>query len=255
MSAERGWLYALADGMGGYAQGRVASTLALQKLFDVFYGERAMPAPRALRRGVELANLGVYKEAQRLGAGRMGTTLTAAGVIGHTLYLVHVGDSRAYLIRDHRAICLTADHTTVGDLVRMKVLPPEKVRTHAQRSILTKGIGLSLFVQPDIIKQTLKEGDRLVLCSDGVWSVIEDQEFAQIANKTDGAHELSTSLINLALDRQTDDNVSAIAVHVTSLSSSPAGNGSGRKSFAVPWRDWFSRRQTLMSRRMDPSSH
>ena len=254
LSAERGWLYALADGMGGYAHGRTASTLALQKLFDVFYGERAMPAPRALRRGIEMANLGVYKEAQRLAAGRMGTTLTAASVIGSTLYLAHVGDSRAYLIRDDRAICLTADHTTVGDLVRMKVLPPDKVRTHAQRSILTKGIGLSLFVKPDLTKHTLKEGDRLILCSDGLWSVIEDQEFADLAVKTKGARELSQRLIDLALQRQTDDNVSAITVHVTSLSPSPAGNGSGRKNFAVPWRDWFSRRQTLLYRRIDSSS-
>ena len=252
MSAERGWLCALADGMGGYAHGRMASTLALQKLFDVFYGERAMPAPRALRRGIELANLGVYKEAQRLGAGRMGTTLTAASVIGNTLYLAHVGDSRAYLIRDHRAICLTADHTTVGELVRMKVLPPEKVRTHAQRSILTKGIGLSLFVKPDIIKQTLKEGDRLILCSDGVWSVIEDQEFAQLAAKTNGARELSQSLINLALERQTDDNVSAITVHMTSLSPSTAGNGHDRKGLTLPLRNWLSR--TLSSNKFDVST-
>jgi PPM family protein phosphatase len=255
MSPERGWLYALADGMGGYAHGRMASTLALQKLYEVFYGERALPTSRALRRGIEMANLGVYKEAQRLRSGRMGTTLTAAGVIGNTLYLAHVGDSRAYLIRDDRAICLTDDHTTVGELVRMKVLAPEKVRTHAQRSILTKGIGLSLFVKPDLITQTLKEGDRLILCSDGVWSVVEDHEFAELAVRTSGARELSASLINLALDRHTDDNVSAITVHMTSLSPSTAGNGSGRKSFALPWRDWFSRRQTLLFRRTESSSH
>jgi serine/threonine protein phosphatase PrpC len=251
MSAERGWLYALADGMGGYAHGRMASTLALQKLFDIYYGERAMPATKALRRGIELANLGVYKEAQRLRAGRMGTTLTAASVIGSTLYLAHVGDSRAYLIRDQRAICLTEDHTTVGDLVRMKVLPPEKVRTHAQRSVLTKGIGLTLFVKPDLTKHTLKEGDRLILCSDGVWSVIEDHEFAQMAAKTNGARELSQGLIDLALDRQTDDNVSAITVHVQSLSPSTAGNEHERKGLAVPLRNWLAR--TLSSNKLDAS--
>ena len=68
-------------------------------------------------------------------------------------------------------------------MVRMKVIPPDKVRTHAQRSILTKGLGLTLFVQPDITQVALQDGDRLVLCSDGVWSVIEDQEFALLAGE------------------------------------------------------------------------
>ena len=247
-SHERGWLFAVADGMGGYAHGRMASTLALQKIFATYYGERALPAERALRRGIESANLGVYKEAQRLGAGRMGTTLTAASVIGNTLCLAHVGDSRAYLIRDQRAICLTDDHTTVGELVRMKVLPPDKVRTHAQRSILTKGVGLTLFVKPDIIKHTLKEGDSLVLCSDGVWSVIEDHEFAHLASQTKGARELSQSLINLALERQTDDNASAITAHIQGLSPSPANNHHQRKSWSVPLRDWLARRSLFFIR-------
>ena len=116
--------------------------------------------PRRLRRGVDAANLGVYQMAQRLGAVRMGTTLTAVTVVGQQLHLAHVGDSRAYLIRDNRAQCLTNDHTHVGDMVRMKVIPPDKVRTHAQRSILTKGLGLTLFVQPDITQVALQDGDR-----------------------------------------------------------------------------------------------
>ncbi|MBI5301401.1 MAG: serine/threonine-protein phosphatase [Chloroflexi bacterium] len=239
LTAERGWLFGVADGMGGYAHGDMASTLALEKLFEAFYGERALPVERALRRGIESANLGVYKQAQRLGAGRMGTTLTAAGVVGNQLYLAHVGDSRAYLIRDGRATCLTEDHTTVGELVRMKVLSADKVRTHAQRSILTKGIGLTLFVQPDITQHTLREGDRVVLCSDGVWSVIQDDEFAELTAQTNRAQELSLRLINLALERQTDDNCSAITIHIQRLSPSPAGNSSSRKGLSL--REWISR--------------
>jgi serine/threonine protein phosphatase PrpC len=254
-SAERRWLCAVADGMGGYAYGRTASNLALEKLFEIFYRDTTTSAENALKRGIEAANLGVYKEAQRLNAGRMGTTITAASVIGNQLYLAHVGDSRAYLIRDHRAICLTEDHTTVGELVRMKVLPPDKVRTHAQRSILTKGIGLQLFVKPDITKHTLKEGDCLVLCSDGVWSVIEDQEFAQVAAKTHTARELSEGLINLALERETDDNVSAIAVHIPSFATSLANNGHERKGLTAPLRDWFRRSMfSSLRRKLDRHS-
>ncbi len=242
LSAERVWLYAVADGMGGYAHGRVASTLALEKLFAVFYKETGTPIPQALRRGIESANLGVFQRAQQLSAGRMGTTLTAACLRGHTLHLAHVGDSRAYLVRDHRATCLTSDHTTVGDLVRMKVLSPDKVRTHAQRSVLTKGVGLTLFVQPDITKHTLKEGDRLILCSDGVWSMIQDHEFAELAAKTRGAREFSQSLVDLALERETDDNASVITIHIHSLSAAPAEEERRGKSWGLPLRDWFSRR-------------
>jgi len=242
LAEDHGWLCAVADGMGGYSHGRVASTLALQKLFAVFYGGSDPDVPQALRRGVESANLGVYQAAQQMGVGRMGTTITAACLVNSTLYLAHVGDSRAYLIRDRRATCLTNDHTTVGDLVRMKVLSPDKVRTHAQRSVLTKGVGLALFVQPDITRHTLKEGDRLVLCSDGVWSMIQDHEFAELAGKTKGARELSQCLIDLALERETDDNVSAITVHIHSLSPAPAEQERRGKSWALPLRNLFSRR-------------
>jgi serine/threonine protein phosphatase PrpC len=217
LASGRGRLYAVADGIGGYAHGGIASALALEKLFETFYGERGAPALKRLRRGLEAANLGVYQTAQRLGVGRMGTTLTAAHVLGDRLYLAHVGDSRAYLIRGGRATCLTEDHTVVGDLVRMKVLAPEKVRAHEQRSVLTRSLGLKLFVNPDLSEHTLKNDDRLLLCSDGVWAVIEDEEFAWLAAEARGSEALAQAILNLALERHTDDNVSVIAVHLRRL--------------------------------------
>ena len=244
-SHERGWVYAVADGMGGFSHGRVASQLALQMLFRTFYEDRESPVPKALRRGVELANLAVYKEAQRLGTGRMGTTLTAACIRGNQLVLAHVGDSRAYLIRGEKAICLTDDHTRVGELVRMKVLSPHKVRTHAQRSILTRGIGLGLFVQPDIVQHTLQPNDRIVLCSDGLWCVIEDDEFAYLASRALRVEEYMASLIQAALDRQTDDNISVITIHIESFDVETAqptlGTERKRSSFAL--KNLFSRAQ------------
>jgi serine/threonine protein phosphatase PrpC len=223
----RGLLYALADGMGGHAHGGLASSLALETLYAVFYGQATGSQAtesllKHLRRSVESANLSVYQAAQRIGAGRMGTTLTALHLLGDTLHLAHVGDSRAYLVRAGRATCLTKDHTTVGELVRVKLLSADKVRGHAQRSILNKAVGLGLFVQPDLSTVRLKENDRLVLCSDGVWSVIEDEELARLASEARTAPALSQSLINLALERETDDNVSAIAIHIQRLAPAPA---------------------------------
>jgi PPM family protein phosphatase len=218
---DRGLLYAVADGMGGHAHGGLASSLAIETFYSEFYGS-AGPPLKQLRRSLESANLCVFKEAQRLGAGRMGTTLTALHLLGDTLQVAHVGDSRAYLVREGQAICLTNDHTTVGELVRMKVLSADKVRGHAQRSILSKAVGVDLFVQPDVSTVRLQEDDRLVLCSDGVWSVIEDDEIAQLAAEAGGAPALTHSLINLAIERETDDNVSVVAIHIQRLAPSPA---------------------------------
>ena len=218
-SPETGILYAVADGMGGYANGAIASSLALRMLSETIYANNngSSPSSKALRTGFENANLRVYKEAEHLGAGRMGTTLTAAYVLGDTLYLGHVGDSRAYLVRDRHATCLTSDHTTVGDLVRARLITPDKVRTHAQRSILTKAIGIGLFVRPDIAQYTLQEDDCLILCSDGVWSVIQDNEFAQVARQSTSADQVSKELVSLALRRETDDNATVLAVHIQKL--------------------------------------
>jgi PPM family protein phosphatase len=214
---ELGLLYAVADGMGGYTHGAVASALAIEKLAEALFNGKSRPNQKSLKRGVESANLSIYKAAERLGAGRMGTTLTAAYILEDALHLIHVGDCRAYLIRNRQATCLTADHTTVGDLVRTRLISADKVRTHSQRSILTKSVGIGLFIKPDISRHKLQEDDYLILCSDGVWSVIQDEEFAQSVMESEGVKQISQRLVNLALNRRTDDNVSVVSIHVRKL--------------------------------------
>ena len=231
-TAERGLLYALADGMGGYSHGGIASATAIETFFETFYGSPSKDIPRDLKRSVDAANLGVFQASQRLGAIRMGTTLTAVNIYGQHLYLTHIGDSRAYLIRDQRATLLTADHTTVGELVRAKIISPDKVRTHAQRSVLTKGLGLKLFVQADITQHLLRNDDRLILCSDGVWSMIQDDEFAEMTVDSKDTQTLSQNLIDLALDRQSDDNVSVIAIHLQRLA--PVTGHEARRGWSLP---------------------
>ena len=213
----RGLLFAIADGMGGYAHGGMASSLALESFSSILASHNGNSVIRTMQRGVEAANIKVYQKARQLDVGRMGTTLTAAYVLGDMLYLAHVGDSRAYLIRDGQAICLTDDHTAVGDMVRSKLISSDKIRTHAQRSVLTRSVGLDLFIQPDIIQQKLREGDRLILCSDGVWSVIEDEEFAHVASRSPSVNEVSRNLIDLALRHDTDDNASVVMFHLHKL--------------------------------------
>jgi protein phosphatase len=209
-----GSLYAVADGMGGYAHGGMASHLALETLFSALRESPDAKPEKALRRGVEAANIGIYKVAQHIGAGRMGTTLTAVYITGNLLHLAHVGDSRAYLVRQEKVTCLTTDHTVVGDMVRARLLTPEKVRTHAQRSILTRALGMTLFVQPDVEQLKLQNDDRLILCSDGVWSALQEEEIATLANQNTDVNVLGQKLIDQAIENGTDDNCSAVVLHV-----------------------------------------
>jgi protein phosphatase len=160
----------------------------------------------------------------------MGSTLTAALVLGNNLLMAHIGDSRAYLIRDKQSVCLTADHTVVGDLVRAKLIPGEKIRTHAQRSILTKAVGIGLFAHPDVFSVKIQQDDYFVLCSDGVWSVIQDHEFARVVEESHGIDQVSLNIIKLAMDRETDDNASVVAFHIQELS--PASDEEKRFSLS-----------------------
>jgi protein phosphatase len=243
LDAGAGFLFAIADGMGGYAHGGMASALALESFLNVIHSQPNQPVLRTLQRGIETANLHVYQKARQMDAGRMGTTLTAAYILGDMLYLAHVGDSRAYLIRDGRATCLTADHTTVGDMVRAKLIPAAKIRTHAQRSILTKSIGTDLFVQPDIIQQKLKPGDCLILCSDGLWSVVEDEDFAQVSSQADSVSEISQTLVDLALSHHTDDNVSVVSFSIRSFI--PVSDE--QESLAEESLGWFKKLRKIVS--------
>lgn len=221
----QGYLYGIADGMGGYSHGRVASSVALEKFFDTFYTSNGASVQQKLRLGVQNANLGVYQAAQNLGVHRMGTTLTAVTLTGRTLSLAHVGDSRAYLIRDGAAICLTNDHTRVGEMVRARLLAPEKVRTHGQRSVLSKCLGMNLFVQPDFSQVPVRDGDIILLCTDGVWAVVEDVEFAQLATSSGDPEELSRKIYELAMQRESDDNLSVVALYLRKLVAAPSAQG------------------------------
>ncbi len=214
--ARQGSLYAVADGIGGYSYGEIASGLAVDTFFSTFYSRLGGKASANLYQAMQAANLAVCHIAQSVGV-RMGTTLSAANLVGNSLTVAHIGDSRVYLVRGQQATCLTRDHTKVGDLVAMKVLSPDKVRTHDQRSLLNRCLGAQLFIQPEVKHYTVQQGDTIILCSDGVWSVIDDHEFGHMAYEFGESRYLSQILIDMALNRGSDDNLSAIAVHVKRL--------------------------------------
>ena len=215
----QGHLYGIADGMGGYSNGGMASDIALTALFEAFYLDPRSTVSQRLRQGVQNANTQIIQTVMKDHLPPMGTTLTAVHLHGHTVHLAHVGDSRVYLVRDRVTWCLTKDHTRVGELVRMKLLPPEKARTHNQRSVLNRCVGLELFVQPDIEAVTVQEGDLLILCTDGLWSVVQDEEIGRLAHEASNLEVFGKQIFDLAMERDSDDNLSVIALRLHQLDS------------------------------------
>jgi protein phosphatase len=108
----------------------------------------------------------------------------------------------------------------------MKVLAPDKLRTHNQRSVLSKCLGLELFVQPDVFEVQVQNGDIIIFCSDGVWSVIDDDEFGTLASKAESAEQLNQTIVDLAMERGSDDNVSAVTIMLHKLATQQTEHGS-----------------------------
>ena len=206
-------LFAVADGMGGHAAGEVASEIAVNVLAEL--------APKdldgaALEHAVEEANHEIIRAA-RDGRGRegMGTTLTACMLENERLIIAQVGDSRAYLLHHGRLQQLTRDHSLVADLVEAGQITPAEARVHPQRSVITRALGSDPLTQPDLFEINVETGDRLLLCSDGLTSMIEDDEVERILNHTADPQLAASQLVNAAIAAGGYDNVTVIVVDVT----------------------------------------
>ncbi len=186
----------------------------------------------ALRGAMRSANLAVYDMANKPEHRGMGTTLTALCFEGSQAAIAHVGDSRAYLVRGEECTQLTADHSRVAEMVRMKMLSPERAAGHPMRSQLTRSLGSEPLVQVDLTRQPIERGDVLVLCSDGLWDLVSRHEIAHAVQALQREHEeargAASTLVDLALERGAPDNVTAVVVAVT---ADPPVAPESRRSF------------------------
>jgi protein phosphatase len=224
----KGYLYVVADGVGGHAAGEVASATAVARVGEEYYAPtnhtRIEPA---LRQAVEAANMRIHELVHRNPEYRtMETTLTAMAISGAQAYIAHVGDTRLYQWRDGQLTQLTTDHSEAAELVRMRILKPERARDHPGRNTLTRTLGSRLFPRPDYFRRPLMAGDQFVMCSDGLWSEVEDAEIAEVL----AAHApvaACRELIGRALERDCSDNVSVQVVRVLSVDTSPQPSRNG----------------------------
>lgn len=211
----KGLLFAIADGLGGLKAGEVASATAVKTLLDEYYApSNAGRIEPALRHAVQLANLRVHDLAQKHVEHRgMGTTLSALALAGATAYMAHVGDSRIYRLRGKQLTQLTADHSEVADLVRLRLVKPELVAEHPSRNVLTRTVGHQLILRPDFAREPAQPDDAFVMCTDGVWSEVPEPELAEIVASGE-PEDACRQLIALCLDRHCDDNVTVQVVRV-----------------------------------------
>jgi len=203
-------VFAVADGMGGYEGGEVASAMAVEITLQAW---RDSPfewgAAKRLARAAQQANIEIHNRALAVPELRMmGTTLTAAAVDRGMLSAVHVGDCRLYLIRGDRIVQLTKDHTVTGERVRMGLMSEDAARFHPERSVLTRNLGHDLIASVDRITMPLVRDDRIVLCSDGLYNVLREAEIESAIRGLD-SEQACRRLVDAANDRGTADNLTA----------------------------------------------
>ncbi len=207
----------VADGMGGANSGEVASAKAIETVFEALKKplskKPSLPEiPRILTKVMDKANATVYKlsvsDSEKTG---MGTTLDMCIVAENTVYIAHIGDSRVYKVSAEGAITkLTKDHSLVEYLLETGALTPEEAKHHPQKNIITKALGTAPKIEADIISRDIVNGDRLVICSDGLSNMVTDETIAGVAAENTPLAERAQKLVDLANNAGGRDNITVI---------------------------------------------
>ncbi len=217
--AQRGSLYAVADGMGGALAGQIASEMLLKNLILGYYNSPLEHAEHAMEEAIAEANSRIHTLAQMVPERRgMGTTLVALAVVENRVLVVHVGDSRAYLVRDGEISQITTDHSWVEEQVSLGAMSRSDAELSPFRNVITRSVGASATVIPDMQWCNSQVGDTWVLCSDGLTGHVADQEIAHIVQH-ETPSEVTRQLIHLANARGGRDNITVMVVSIEGFTS------------------------------------
>jgi len=215
-------LLIVADGMGGHVRGKEASSVAtlvasgviLREVLLPMLGRRpaettSRPIHEILDEAISSANEAVSQiEADA------GTTLTSALIVGHSAYLAHVGDSRAYYLDRGELHQITQDHSLVNRLVQLGQISAHEAQSHPQRNYLYRALGQGAELQTDTYLQRLAEGSYLILCTDGLWNEVTEQEIVDVVGTSTSSQEAVNRLIDRANDRGGEDNITVLAAKI-----------------------------------------
>lgn len=205
-------LFVVADGMGGHRAGDTASRYTVETLLSSIRSNKEKNPVKIIRRAIEEANTKVHEKSRTdetlVG---MGTTVVLAVIIGHYIYVANVGDSRLYLIRDDiRQI--TKDHSLVEEMVRSGRLKREEAKNHPNKNVITRAVGVEKEVAIDFFDLRLRKGDIILLCSDGLSNMLEDEEILQIVKGGGDVEKRARELITAANQNGGKDNISVVLV-------------------------------------------
>ena len=210
-----GWLFAIADGVGGHEKGEVASRTAIETVVEGFReASRGEPLSGLLEKLVRRANTRVLDAGMNSG---MATTLVACALRYDRAVIAHVGDSRCYLIRGKTAASLTRDHTIANEQARLGLLSSDEVADAESRHILSRSLGTALSVSVEMSDQQVLPGDVLLLCSDGLHGALSPGEIAKVVSETTDVELAARRLVALANEKDGSDNVSAQVVRVQNV--------------------------------------
>jgi serine/threonine protein phosphatase PrpC len=225
--AEEEGILLVADGMGGHASGEVASRIAVDVIRNYFnevkagrqiqvglYRDDLSEATNNLGSAVRLANQAIYEAAQgNIVWQGMGTTIAATLIAGARLSIAHVGDSRVYLIRSGSIEQITDDHSLVSEQVKRDLISKEEARQSEMKNILTRAVGVGPEVEVDLEEMSLLDGDMLVLCSDGLTGMVDDEEIMSVVTGSDPAAACE-KLISMANENGGRDNITVIVARL-----------------------------------------
>ena len=214
---EKYHLLIVADGMGGHQSGELASSLAVsgvEKRCAEYFG-KMIDGQLVLRRAISETNKEVFERAEHeIENSGMGTTITCALVYGGDMYIGHVGDSRAYILREEELVQLTKDHSYIAELVRMGQLSFEEAEHHPRRNVITRALGTDASLRTDTERVHLKKGDYVLICSDGLTNHVHDKEIEDLLLSRGDVKEIADTLVEMALERGGFDNITVIVMAV-----------------------------------------
>lgn len=206
-------LFLVADGMGGHNAGDYASKMTLETMVEHIAGSRETNPAKILEDAIAAANTLVRNMAgQNPELEGMGTTVVAASCEGETLHVANVGDSRLYIIREGKIHQVTRDHSWVEEMVRRGGLGREEARNHPDKNIITRAVGAEDTVKIDFFTVGLEEGDMILMCTDGLTNMLEDEEILNILKISRDIVEMAEELVRAANEKGGRDNISVILI-------------------------------------------
>ena len=206
-------LFIVADGMGGHRAGDYASKLAVTTMVEAIEGMEAGEPAAVLGRAVDRANAAVYGSAEETPELEgMGTTVVAAVCERETLQVANVGDSRLYVINGNEIRQITRDHSWVEEMIRRGGLEREQARNHPDKNIITRAVGADETVRTDFFSVRLKEGDLILMCTDGLTNMLEDEEIRMVLDGARDIVEKAQELVRRANENGGRDNISVILI-------------------------------------------